>query len=89
MSGTIPGEQLQAVLLDGVQLEDVGKFKYPGSLFIGNAAFAHLKSCLRLRRQKNIAYKGQGLAGSGALNSALRLRCVSSMGSSQNDAGGL
>ncbi len=30
MSALIPGEQRQAVLLDGAPLEDVGRFKYLG-----------------------------------------------------------
>ncbi len=32
MSSLIPGEQRQAVLLDGEPLEDVDKFKYLGSM---------------------------------------------------------
>ncbi len=32
----IPGEQRQAVLLDGEPLEDVEKFKYLGSMFVAN-----------------------------------------------------
>ncbi len=31
-----PGEQRQAVLLDGEPLEDVEKFKYLGSMFVAN-----------------------------------------------------
>ncbi len=34
MSALIPGEQRQAVLLDGEPLEDVDKFKYLGSMFV-------------------------------------------------------
>ncbi len=60
----IPGEQSQAVLLDGEPLEDVGKFKYPGSMFVANgqdteeirgslnlarSTFSRLQSCLWLR----------------------------------------
>ncbi len=36
MSALIPGEQRQAVLLDGEPLEDVDKFKYLGSIFVSN-----------------------------------------------------
>ncbi len=36
MSALIPGEQHQAVLLDGEPLEDVDKFKYLGSMFFAN-----------------------------------------------------
>ncbi len=34
MSALIPGEQRQAVLLDGEPLEVVDKFKYLGSMFV-------------------------------------------------------
>ncbi len=61
MSVHIPGEQRQAVLPDGEALEDVGKFKYLGSMFVTNdqgteeirsrinlarSAFSRLQSCL-------------------------------------------
>ncbi len=36
MSALIPGEQRQAVLLDGEPLEDVEKLKFVGSLFVAN-----------------------------------------------------
>ncbi len=36
MSALIPGEQLQAVLIDGESLEDVDKFNYLGSMSIAN-----------------------------------------------------
>ncbi len=36
MSALIPGEQRQAVLLDGEPLEDVNKFKYLCSMFVTN-----------------------------------------------------
>ncbi len=36
MPALIPGEQRQAVLLDGEPLEDFDKLKYLGSLFIAN-----------------------------------------------------
>ncbi len=57
----IPGEQRQAVLLDGEPLEDVVKFKYLGSMFVATgqgtdeirstlnldcSAFSRLESCL-------------------------------------------
>ncbi len=37
MSTLIPGEQRQAVLLNGEPLEDVDKFKYLGSMFVSNS----------------------------------------------------
>ncbi len=37
MSAPIPGEQRQAVLLDGEHLEDVDKFKSLGSMFVTNS----------------------------------------------------
>ncbi len=36
MSAHIPGEQRQAVLLDGEPLEDFDKFKHLGSMFVAN-----------------------------------------------------
>ncbi len=36
MFALIPGEQRQAVLLDGESLEDVDKVKYLGSMFVAN-----------------------------------------------------
>ncbi len=36
MSALIPGEQRQAVLLDGESLEDVDKLKYLGLIFVAN-----------------------------------------------------
>ncbi len=36
MSALIPGEQRQAVLLDGESLKDVDKFTYLGSMFVAN-----------------------------------------------------
>ncbi len=36
MSALVPGEQCQAVLLDGEPLEDVDKVKYLGSMFVAN-----------------------------------------------------
>ncbi len=36
MSALIPGEQRQAVLLDGGPLEDVDRFKYLGSMLFAN-----------------------------------------------------
>ncbi len=35
MSTLIPGEQHHAVLLDGESLEDVDKFRYHSSMFVG------------------------------------------------------
>ncbi len=61
MSAFIPGEQRQAVLLDGEPLEDVERFKYLGLMFVANgqgtkeirsrinlarSAFSRLQSCL-------------------------------------------
>ncbi len=37
MSALIPGEQFQAVLLEGEPLEDVEVFKYLGSMFVTNS----------------------------------------------------
>ncbi len=36
MSALIPGEQRQAIPLDGEPLEDEDKFKYLGSMFVAN-----------------------------------------------------
>ncbi len=36
MSALVPGEQRQAVMLDGEPLGDVEKFKYLGSMFVAN-----------------------------------------------------
>ncbi len=61
MSALIPGEQRQAVLLDGEPLEDVDKFKYLGPMFVANgmgneeirkrinlarSTFSRLQSCI-------------------------------------------
>ncbi len=61
MSALIPGEQRQAVLLDGESLENVDKLKYLGLIFVANGqgtekirsrinlarpAFSRLESCL-------------------------------------------
>ncbi len=74
MSAPIPGEQRQAVLLDGEPLEDVDKFKYLGSMFVANgqsteeirstinlvrSAFSRLKSCLWSRREISLRTKGR------------------------------
>ncbi len=44
MSALIPGEQRQAVLLDGEPLEDVERFKYLGSMFVANGQGADFDS---------------------------------------------
>ncbi len=69
-----PGEQRQAVLLDGEPLEDVEKFKYLGSMFVANgqgtgeiksrinfarSAFSRLQSCLWSRREISLRTKGR------------------------------
>ncbi len=36
MSALIPGDQRQAVLLDGENLDDVEKLKFLGSMFVAN-----------------------------------------------------
>ncbi len=74
MSALIPGEQRQAVLLDGGPLEDVDIFKYPGSVFVANgqgteeirsrinlahSAFFHLQSCLWSRSKRALCTKGK------------------------------
>ncbi len=66
MSALIPGEQHQAVLLDGEPLEDVDQFKYLSSMVIATgqdtekngirinrarSAFSRLQSCLWSRRE--------------------------------------
>ncbi len=74
MSALIPGEQRQAVLLDGEPLEDVDKFKYLGSMFVANeqgteeirsrinlarSAFSRLQSCLWSWREISLRTKGR------------------------------
>ncbi len=74
MSALIPGEQRQAVLLDGEPLEDFYKFKYLGSMFVANgqgteeirrrinltrSAFSRLQSCLWSRREISLRTKGR------------------------------
>ncbi len=73
-SALIPGEQRQAVPLDGEPLEDVDKFKYIGSMFVANGqgteeirsrinlarpAFSRLQSCLWSRREISLRTKGR------------------------------
>ncbi len=74
MSALIPGEQRQAVLLDGEPLEDVDKFEYLGSMFVANgqgtkkirtrinldcSAFSRLQSCLWSRRKISLSTNGR------------------------------
>ncbi len=66
MSTFISGEQRQAVLLDGEPLEDAGKFKYLGSMFVTNgriylarSAFSRLQFCLWSRREISLRTKGR------------------------------
>ncbi len=74
MSALIPGEQRQAILLDGEPLEDVEKFKYLCSMFVANgkgteeirsrinlarSAFSRLQSCLWSRREISFRTKGR------------------------------
>ncbi len=74
MSARIPGEQHQAVLLDGEPLEDVDKFKYLGSVFVTSgqgteevrsrinlprSAFSRLQPCLWSRREMSLRTKGR------------------------------
>ncbi len=104
MSALIPGEQRQAVLLDGEPLEDVGKFKYLSLMFVANgqgteeirrsinlarSAFSRLQFCLWSWREISLCTKGQGLPGSSALNFTLRLRDMACTSSRRKDAGGL
>ncbi len=104
MSPLIPGEQRQAVLLDGEHLEDVGKFKYLGSMFIANdQGTEEIRSRINLARSafsRNtilslvvalniVAYIRQGLPGSSALNFNLRLQDMACTSSQRKDVGGL
>ncbi len=74
MSALIPGEQRQAVLLDGEPLEDVDKFKLLGSMFVKHGqdteevrsrinlarpAFSRLQSCLWSRPEISLRTKGR------------------------------
>ncbi len=74
MSALIPGEQRQALLLDGEHLEDVAKLKCLGSMFVANgqsteairsrinlarAAFSRLQSCLSSRREISLRTEGR------------------------------
>ncbi len=74
VSTLVPGEQGQAVLLDGEQLEGVEKFKYLGSIFMANgqgteeirsrinlarSAFSHLQSCLWSRCEISLRTKSR------------------------------
>ncbi len=74
MSALIPGEQRQAVLLDGEPLEDIDKFKYLGSMFVANgqgteeirsrinlarSAFSCLLSCLWSGRETSLRTKAR------------------------------
>ncbi len=87
MSALIPGDQRQAVLLDGESLEDFEKLKYLGSMFVANvqgteeissrinlarSAFSRLQSSLVAVRNI-VARKRQGLPDSSALNFTIRL----------------
>ncbi len=74
MSTFNPGEQRQAVLLDGEPLEDVERFKYLGLMFVANgqgteeirsrinlarSAFSRLQSRLLSRREISLRTKGR------------------------------
>ncbi len=74
MSALIPGEQRQAILLDGKPLEDVERFKYLCSMFVtsgqgteeirsrinlARSAFFRLQSCLWSRREISLRTKGR------------------------------
>ncbi len=50
MSVLIPGEQRQAVLLDGEPLKDVDRFKYLGSMFAGKGQGTERRSALSRMR---------------------------------------
>ncbi len=73
MPALIPGEQRQAVLLDGGPVEDVDKFKLLGSMFIENgqgieetrsriklvrSTFFRLQSCLWSKREISLRTRG-------------------------------
>ncbi len=104
MSALMPGEQRQAVLLDGEPLEDVDRFKYLGSMFVANGQGTEEirsedYSCLfrilspaflSLVTASNIvAHKGQDLSGSCALNVNLQLRNLACTSIRRKDVGGL
>ncbi len=74
MSALIPGEQRQAALLHGEPSEDVDKFKYVDSVFVGNgqgtgkirnrihlgrSAFPRLQSSVWSRREISFRIKGR------------------------------
>ncbi len=74
MAALIPGEQRQAVLLEGETLEDVDEFKYLGSMFVANgqgteeirsrinlarSALSRLQSCLWSRCEMSLRTKGR------------------------------
>ncbi len=77
MSALIPGEQRQAVLLDGEPLEDVDKFKYLRSTFV-----AHGQSTEEIRSRINLARSAfsrlQSFFGRG-----VKYRCVQRAGSTR------
>ncbi len=52
-SAIIPGEQRQAVLLDGEPLEEVDKFKHPSSMFVAIVrGTEEIRSMITLTRRK-------------------------------------
>ncbi len=102
MSALISGEQRQAVLFDGKNLEDVEKLKCLGSMFVANdqgteeissrinlarSAFIRLQSGLWSRREISLRTNGQGLPGSSELNFTLRLRDMACTSSRWKDVG--
>ncbi len=71
MTTPTPGEQRQAVLLDGEPSEDVDKFKFPSSMFVASgqgtesvrnstrSTFCRLQSCLWSWREISLRTKGR------------------------------
>ncbi len=75
LSALIPGEQRQAVLLDGEHLGDVDKFKYLGSMIVANGqGTGEIEAGLILLVPHSLAYNPVFCRG-------VRYRCVQRAGS--------
>ncbi len=77
MSALIPGEQRQAVLLDGEPLEDVDKFKYLGSMFVANG-----QGTEEIRSRINLVVP-HSLACNPVFGRGVKCRCVQRAGSTR------